>query len=113
MWELGSDQTEAVFITEVRRTLTDNLKTNYLSNTDLMQMYAKCFIPCKQFYHIENIILLHYTQIIYVHNNRSYQKWVNFIPYHNLKSDFSQFYHFVDLYLQNTIMPYFPQNYVK
>ena len=35
------------------------------------------------------------------------------VPYHNLKSNFSKFFKFVDLYLQNTVMSYFPQNYFK
>ena len=35
----------------------DILKTNYFNNTDLIQICVKCFIPCKQFYHIEIIVL--------------------------------------------------------
>ena len=88
-----------VFITEVLQTLTDILKTNYFNNTDLIQI-------CEVFYPLQTVLsywkyrpltlCTYYTCTYYI--TILTKKWANFIPYHNLKSNYSKFFNFIDLY---------------
>ena len=84
----------------------------YFNNTDLIQMTAKSVLSLANSSIILKISSSNSIHILYMYTYNACltKKWANFIPYHRSEVQFFSIFNFVDLYLQNTVVSYFPQN---